>query len=370
MVVFDEAQAIKNADTRRARAAIAEGAVPARAHRHAHRELPRGALEPVRHHHSRPARLAAAVSAGVSSRRSTQPQFRALQALSRLIRPSSCGGPRAPCSPNCLRAPKSTLESTCREDERAFYEAHAPGPGGPGGTARQRRQGGQSRIHLLAELIRLRRACCNPALMIPTPICPAPSSTRFWELVADLIRKRHKALVFSQFVGHLARVAEVLREQGIALPISRRRHARAGARAARRGFQAGEGDLFLISLKAGGTGLNLTAADYVIHLDPWWNPAVEDQASDRAHRIGQTRPVTIYRLIVRDTIEEKILELHRSKRDLASDLLEGAEMSARLTDEDLLNLIRVAGINFSNRGSEHGRVYCVDFRGELTRDFQ
>ena len=82
-------------------------------------------------------------------------------------------------------------------------------------------------------------------------------------------------------------------------------------------FQAGDGDVFLISLKAGGTGLNLTAADYVIHLDPWWNPAVEDQASDRAHRIGQTRPVTIYRLVAADTIEAKILELHAAKRDLA-----------------------------------------------------
>jgi SNF2 family DNA or RNA helicase len=98
--------------------------------------------------------------------------------------------------------------------------------------------------------------------------------------------------------------------------------------------------LFLISLKAGGTGLNLTAADYVIHLDPWWNPAVEDQASDRAHRIGQQRPVTVYRLIVQDSVEEKILALHRRKRDLASDLLEGSEMSGRLSDDELLDLIR------------------------------
>ena len=105
-------------------------------------------------------------------------------------------------------------------------------------------------------------------------------------------------------------------------------------------LQARKGELFLISLRAGGTGLNLTAADCVIHLDPWWNPAVEDQASDRAHRIGQLRPVTVYRPIVRNSIEEKILELHRSKRDLASDLLEGTEVSARLSDDDLLNLIR------------------------------
>ncbi|WP_045212135.1 DEAD/DEAH box helicase [Desulfonatronovibrio magnus] len=105
-------------------------------------------------------------------------------------------------------------------------------------------------------------------------------------------------------------------------------------------FQAGEGNLFLISLKAGGFGLNLTAADYVIHLDPWWNPAVEDQASDRAHRIGQTRPVTIYRLVTRNTIEEKILALHTHKRDLATSLLEGTDTGSKLTLEDMLELIR------------------------------
>jgi SNF2 family DNA or RNA helicase len=105
-------------------------------------------------------------------------------------------------------------------------------------------------------------------------------------------------------------------------------------------FQSGVAELFLISLRAGGTGLNLTAADYVVHLDPWWNPAVEDQASDRAHRIGQERPVTIYRLILQDSIAERILCLHRDKRDLASDLLEGTEATARLHEEELLDLIR------------------------------
>jgi SNF2 family DNA or RNA helicase len=95
----------------------------------------------------------------------------------------------------------------------------------------------------------------------------------------------------------------------------------------------------LISLKAGGTGLNLTAADYVIHMDPWWNPAVEDQASDRAHRIGQKRPVTIYRLVAKNTIEEKIVDLHHQKRDLADSLLEGADISGKVSTEQLLQLI-------------------------------
>jgi SNF2 family DNA or RNA helicase len=105
-------------------------------------------------------------------------------------------------------------------------------------------------------------------------------------------------------------------------------------------FQGGEGDVFLISLKAGGSGLNLTAADYVIHMDPWWNPAVEDQASDRAHRMGQTRPVTIYRLVAKDTIEDKIVDLHAHKRDLASSLLEGGEVSGKMSVSDMMALIR------------------------------
>ena len=98
--------------------------------------------------------------------------------------------------------------------------------------------------------------------------------------------------------------------------------------------------MFLISLRAGGAGLNLTAADYVIHMYPWWNPAVEDQASDRAHRIGQERPVTIYRLVAQDTIEERILQLHAGKRDLADGLLAGTEDGGRLSYADMLALVR------------------------------
>jgi SNF2 family DNA or RNA helicase len=98
--------------------------------------------------------------------------------------------------------------------------------------------------------------------------------------------------------------------------------------------------VFLISLKAGGTGLNLTAADYVIHMDPWWNPAVEDQATDRAHRIGQTKPVMVYRIIAQQTIEEEILKLHETKRDLIAGVLDGAEGAAKLTTADLIALIR------------------------------
>jgi len=233
-----------------------------------------------------------------------------------------------------------TIEIDLPDDERAFYEAlrrralEAIARLGEGGS------GGQNRIHILAEITRLRRACCHPGLIDPATTLPGAKLDAFLGLVEELIRNRHKALVFSQFVGQLERVRDALIARGVAFQYldgstpAAEREKRVAA------FQAGAGDLFLISLRAGGVGLNLTAADYVIHLDPWWNPAVEDQASDRAHRIGQERPVTVYRLIVRDSIEQKILDLHRTKRDLASDLLEGSEVSARLSEDDLLDLIR------------------------------
>ena len=105
-------------------------------------------------------------------------------------------------------------------------------------------------------------------------------------------------------------------------------------------FQNGRGDVFLISLKAGGAGLNLTAADYVIHMDPWWNPAVEDQASDRVHRIGQERPVTVYRLVVKNSIEEQIVDLHKQKRDLADSLLQGTDVAGKVSAQELLGLLQ------------------------------
>ena len=104
-------------------------------------------------------------------------------------------------------------------------------------------------------------------------------------------------------------------------------------------FQTGEKRVFLISLKAGGLGLNLTGANYVIHLDPWWNPSIEQQATDRAYRIGQKQKVTVYHLISEHTIEEKILRLHQTKRSLADSLLQGSDTSHKLTAQDLLDMI-------------------------------
>jgi len=195
-------------------------------------------------------------------------------------------------------------------------------------------------VKILAEIMKLRRACCNPKLILADTDIESSKLLLVEKVVKELLENRHKALVFSQFVGHLRLIRLFLDKKKI-----RYRYLDGATPARKRekeveAFQAGQGDLFLISLKAGGLGLNLTAADYVIHMDPWWNPAVEDQASDRAHRIGQVHPVTIYRLITKHTIEEKIVKLHQEKRDLANSLLAETEMSSRISVEELLNLIR------------------------------
>jgi hypothetical protein len=201
---------------------------------------------------------------------------------------------------------------------------------------------GQQRMQLLAEIMRLRRACCHPRLALPDSDLPSAKLEAFSEIVEELLDNRHKALVFSQFVDHLRLIRAHLDARGIRYQYLDGSTPEPHRRAAVAAFQAGEGELFLISLRAGGAGLNLTAADYVIHMDPWWNPAVEDQASDRAHRIGQERPVTVYRLVAKDTIEERILKLHSAKRDLADGLLAGAEDGGRLSYADMLALVRGA----------------------------
>lgn len=198
---------------------------------------------------------------------------------------------------------------------------------------------GDQRFQILAEITRMRQACCHPKLIIDNPPVDSAKLRAFIEIIKELRDNGHRALVFSQFVGHLSLIREYLDKQNISYQYLDGSTPAAKRKTAVDRFQNGKGELFLISLKAGGSGLNLTAADYVIHMDPWWNPAVEDQASDRAHRIGQTRPVTIYRLVMKDTIEEKIVALHAQKRDLADGLLEGTDSGVRLSVEDLRKLL-------------------------------
>ena len=176
----------------------------------------------------------------------------------------------------------------------------------------------QSRIVVLDALLKLRQACCDPRLVkLPSARLVETSSKLedLLEMLGEMIPEGRKILLFSQFTSMLDLVKPRLVEAGIPF-VELRGDTRDRAEPVR-AFEAGEVPLFLISLKAGGRGLNLVAADTVIHYDPWWNPAVEDQASDRAHRIGQTKSVFVYKLIAADTVEERILELQQRKAELA-----------------------------------------------------
>ena len=200
---------------------------------------------------------------------------------------------------------------------------------------------GQARLHILAQLTKLRRAACDPRLTTPDRAFVGAKVRAFAELAADLAANGHKALVFSQFVDFLTLLREPLDAAGIAYQYLDGATPQAERTRRVAAFQAGADDLFLISLKAGGFGLNLTAADYVVITDPWWNPAAEDQAMGRAHRIGQQRPVTVYRLVSKGTLEERIIELHHDKRALAEAFLaEGEAGTALPSTDDLLALMR------------------------------
>jgi superfamily II DNA or RNA helicase len=204
------------------------------------------------------------------------------------------------------------------------------------------RQGmAKSHIQILAGLTRLRQAACDPRLLgLPREFGDVDSGklVALRELIQTSIEGGHRVLVFSQFVSMLTIIRRAMTEDGVGYEYldgsTKDRQARVN------NFQREDGPpVFLISLKAGGSGLNLTAADTVIHFDPWWNPAVEDQATDRAHRIGQTKVVTTYRLIAKGTIEEKILELGGKKRELVGAVLsEDAGGAKKLTKTDLEEL--------------------------------
>ncbi|GAN79898.1 DEAD/DEAH box helicase [Acidocella aminolytica] len=177
----------------------------------------------------------------------------------------------------------------------------------------------QSRVIVLDALLKLRQACCDPRLVKLGDSRGTESSAKLddlMEMVQELIPEGRRILVFSQFTSMLDLIKPRLDEAGISF-VELRGDTRDRATPVQR-FEAGEVPLFLISLKAGGRGLNLTSADTVIHYDPWWNPAIEAQASDRAHRIGQTKSVFVYKLIATDTVEERILELQQRKAELAS----------------------------------------------------
>jgi SNF2 family DNA or RNA helicase len=199
-------------------------------------------------------------------------------------------------------------------------------------------------IQILAGITRLRQAACDPRLLgLPKEFTDEDSGklVALRELISNAVEGGHKVLVFSQFVMMLKLIEKAMKEDGVPYE-----YLDGSTKDRQERVERFQNDhtvpVFLISLKAGGTGLNLTAADTVIHFDPWWNPAVEQQATDRAHRIGQTKVVTAYRLVAAGTIEEKILVLKAKKRELVAAVLsEDAGGTKKLTKSDLEELFDV-----------------------------
>ncbi|WP_028583380.1 DEAD/DEAH box helicase [Desulfogranum mediterraneum] len=339
-VVLDEAQAIKNAATKRSRAAMK---LKAR-----FKLITTGT--PIENHLGELWNLFSFINTGLLgsykqfNRRFGIPIEKyhdrdARRSLKKLIRPFMLRRIKSQVLDELPPRTEITLRVEMQPEEMQFYEALRQ-------QAIENIEGSAEKngrhLRILAEIMRLRRACCNPKLIDANTKIASTKLKVFQEVVEELLGGRHKALVFSQFTGHLALIRAFLDEEKIAYKYLDGTTPAKERQRQVESFQKGDGDLFLISLKAGGLGLNLTAADYVIHMDPWWNPAVEDQAADRAHRIGQKRPVTVYRLVTAETIEEKIVRLHQEKRDLANSLLEGSDVSARISAEELLELIRTS----------------------------
>jgi SNF2 family DNA or RNA helicase len=338
-VVLDEAQAIKNVAAKRSKAAMALDA--------GFRLITTGT--PIENHLGELWNLFRFINPRLlGSWRRFQERFavpierfhdrEAADRLRRIIRPFILRRTKSQVLDSLPPKTEITLSVELGDRERAFYESLRRG-------ALERldsdpESAEKKRFQILAEIMRLRRACCSPGLVQGGAGLPSAKQEQFCVTLGELVENGHKALVFSQFVDHLSIIRNHLEKSGYAYQYLDGSTPAKARKKAVEDFQSGQGDVFLISLKAGGLGLNLTAADYVIHMDPWWNPAVEDQASDRAHRIGQDKPVTVYRLVAANTIEEKIVQLHRDKRDLADNLLAGSDQAATLDMEEIMRLLR------------------------------
>ena len=337
-IVADEAQALKNANTKRSKAAMALNAE--------FKMVTTGT--PIENHLGELWTLFRFINPGLlGSLESFNSRFAnpiqnqqdklAKLHLKRLVQPFILRRLKAEVLPELPSRTEITIHVSPSKEERMFYESLRRKA--LQNLSENKGNGGQQQLRVLAEIMRLRRACCHPKLVLANSAIASSKLEAFGEILTELMDNNHRALVFSQFVDHLSILREYLDERNIhyqyldgSTSIKKRERAV-------NAFQNGEGDVFLISLKAGGSGLNLTAADYVVHMDPWWNPAVEDQASDRAHRLGQKRPVTIYRLVTENTIEQKIIALHGKKRDLADSLLEGSDVSGKLSVKEIMGLI-------------------------------
>jgi len=339
LVVLDEAQAIKNPDSQVARAAYGLSAEFRIAMTGTPVENRLDELWSLMHFANRgllggrrefDAEFARPVADGIPG---------AAANLRQRIRPFVMRRRKAEVAPELPPRTEATLKVVLDERERAVYDAvraatQAELVASMSGTDEK----GFSVMKALEALLRLRQAACHRGLL---PGQKADSSGKVEALLESLetaAADGHKALVFSQWTSLLDLIEPALNNAGI--PYTRLDGSTRDRGEVVERFQSEDGPpVMLISLKAGGTGLNLTAADHVFLCDPWWNPAVEDQAADRAHRIGQDRPVTIYRLIAVDTVEERILDLQEEKRALGEAALGDGGAAASLTKEDLLALL-------------------------------
>ena len=215
-------------------------------------------------------------------------------------------------------------------------------------------RGQEAQIVFLDALLKLRQICCHPKLLKEGTAENRETESAKFEYLVDLLEtlreEKHRVLLFSQFTSMLELIEGYLNEKEISyLKLTGETKDRQDLVER---FQGGEGEVFLISLKAGGTGLTLTGADIVIHYDPWWNPAAENQATDRAYRIGQDKPVFVHKLICRNTVEERIQQMQEKKDDLAGDLLAGATSQLNLTAESMASLIGGDGGSSSTSTAE------------------
>jgi superfamily II DNA or RNA helicase len=338
-LILDEAQAIKNASSQTAKAA--------RLLRGRHRLALTGT--PVENHLGElwslleflnPGFLGAssALRTHAEELRAPSPESRGM--LARALRPLILRRTKEAVAPELPEKVEQTIYCVLPPRQRKLYDELRDHYRGTLGAKIDAHGLAKSRFAILEALLRLRQAACHPGLVDPgRRQDPSAKLDLLLPQLKEVLDEGHKALVFSQFTSFLALLREQLDAEKVPYLYldgqTRDRQEKVEA------FQSDpEKRLFLISLKAGGLGLNLTAADYVYLLDPWWNPAVESQAIDRAHRIGQERPVFASRLVARDTVEEKILELQKSKKDLADAVIEAdRRMLAKLGREDLEMLL-------------------------------
>ena len=232
---------------------------------------------------------------------------------------------------------EETQSQAMEEDQRKLYDAQVV-------RTKELLSGSEpsqeDKLRILAEITRLRQLCCDPSLLFSDYEGSSTKRLACKELVQRAIEEGHRMLIFSQFTSMLDLLAKDLEKEGIGFYTLTGATPKAERLRLVNEFNSGDVPVFLISLRAGGTGLNLTGADLVVHYDPWWNLAVQDQATDRAHRIGQTRDVTVIKLIASDTIEERILKLQDTKRDLADAVLgAGGKSLMSLSKDELMSLI-------------------------------